>query len=104
MLRDGSDEEKECLTAAKFDTIPESIIMQCVAAITLRTVRSRDILKIRRETFINNWEMIKTALFMAIDFIRSELRVPVSQLVPYPALLVPLTYFFHPTGNKEAEQ
>ncbi len=101
VLRDGSDDEKECLTAAKFETIPESIIMQCVAAITLRAVRSRDILKIRRETFIANWEPMKTALFMAIDFIRSELRVPVSQLVPYPAAVVPLTYFFHTTGNKK---
>lgn len=101
LLRDGSDDEKECLTAAKFETLPESIIMQCVAAITLRAVRSKDILKIRRETFIENWEPMKAALFMAIDFIRSELRVPVSQLVPYPALLVPLTYFFHSTGNKK---
>ncbi|MBK7646958.1 MAG: DUF262 domain-containing protein [Betaproteobacteria bacterium] len=101
LLRDGSDEEKECLTAAKFETLPESIIMQCVAAITLRAVRSKDILKIRRETFIENWDPMKAALFMAIDFIRSELRVPVSQLVPYPALLVPLTYFFHSTGNKK---
>ena len=101
VLRDGSDDEKECLTAAKFETIPESIVMQCVAAITLRAVRSRDILKIRRESFIDNWEPMKTALFMAIDFIRSELRVPVSQLVPYPAVVVPLTYFFHTTGNRK---
>lgn len=101
LLRDGSDDEKECLTAAKFETLPESIIMQCVAAITLRAVRSKDILKIRRETFISNWEPMKASLFMAIDFIRSELRVPVSQLVPYPALLIPLTYFFHATGNKK---
>jgi hypothetical protein len=100
-LRDGSDEQKECLTAAKFETIPESIIMQCVAALNLRAVRSRDILKIRRETFIAQWEPMKTALFMAIDFIRSELRVPVSQLLPYPAVVVPLTYFFHTTGNKK---
>lgn len=101
LLRDGSDDEKECLTSAKFETLPESIIMQCVAAITLRAVRSKDILKIRRETFIANWEPMKAALFMAIDFIRSELRVPVSQLVPYPALVVPLAYFFHATGNKK---
>jgi hypothetical protein len=100
-LRDGSDDEKECLRAAKFETLGESIIMQCVAAITLRAVRSRDILKIPRETFIANWEPMKAALFMAIDFIRSELRVPVSQLVPYPAEVVPLTYFFHITGNKK---
>jgi len=101
VLRDGSDDEKECLTAAKFETISESTIMQCVAAITLRAVRSRDILKIRRETFIASWESMKMALFMAIDFIRSELRVPVSQLLPYPAIVVPLTYFFHTTGNKK---
>jgi len=101
ILRDGSDEEKECLTAAKFETIPASIIMQCVAVITLRAVRSKDILKIRRDKFIENWEPMKTALFTAIDFIRSELRVPVSQLVPYPGILVSLTYFFHKTANKK---
>jgi Protein of unknown function DUF262 len=101
ILRDGSDEEKQCLMAAKFETIPESVVMQCVAAITLRAVRSRDILKIRREKFIENWEPMKAALFTAIDFIRSELRVPVSQLVPYPGVLVALTYFFHKTGNQK---
>lgn len=101
-LRDGSDEEKECLAAAKFETLPAAIVMQCVAAIALKAVRSRDILKIKRETFIASWEPMKMALFMAIDFIRSELRVPVSQLVPYPATVVPLTYFFHTIGNKKA--
>ena len=33
LLRDGSDDEKECLVAAKFETLPESIAMQCVSAI-----------------------------------------------------------------------
>lgn len=100
-LRDGSDDEKECLRAAKFETVPESIIMRCVSAITLRAVRSRDILKIQREAFISNWAPMKASLFMAVDFVRSELRVPVSQLVPYPDLLVPFVYFFHKTGNKK---
>jgi hypothetical protein len=101
VLRDGSDEDRECLTGAKFETVPEAIIMQCVSAITQRAVRSRDILKIRRDVFIANWEPMKASLFMAIDFIRSELRVPVSQLMPYPAILVPLTYFFHAVGNRK---
>jgi len=55
VLRDGSDDEKKSLRSAKFETFGESIAMQCVAAITLRAVRSRDILKIPRETFIANW-------------------------------------------------
>ena len=101
LLRDGSDDDKQCLVSAKFETLPESIIMQCVAAITLRAVRSKDILKIRREAFIEKWEPMKASLFMAIDFIRSELRVPVSQLLPYPALMVPFVYFFHASANKK---
>jgi hypothetical protein len=102
VLRDGSDDEKECLSSANFDTIPESTIMQCVAAIALRALRSKDILKIGRDTFIQTWESMKAALFMAIDFIRSELRIPVSQLLPYPAVVVPFTYFFHVIGNRKA--
>lgn len=101
VLRDGSDDNKESLTQAKYETLPESVIMQCVAALTLRAVRSRDILKIPRATFVSNWEPTKSSLFSAIDFVRSELRVPVSQLLPYPAVLVPLTYFFHITKNKK---
>lgn len=101
ILRDGDDNDKQCLTGAKFDTIPAAIIMQCVAAVTLRAVRSRDILKISREDFISSWNPMKASLFTAIDFIRSELRVPVSHLVPYPAILVSFTYFFHKAKNKK---
>jgi hypothetical protein len=101
MLRDGTDEEKQCLMAAKYETLAESVIMQCVSAIAQRAVRSRDILKLRREKFIESWEPMKAALFMAIDFVRSELRVPVSQLLPYQGILISLTYYFHKTANKK---
>lgn len=77
--------------------------MQCVAALAIRAIRSRDVLKITRDAFIAGWEPTKAALFMAIDFIRSQLRIPVSQLVPYPAIVVPLTYFFHINGNKKPD-
>jgi hypothetical protein len=103
LLVSGSDEDKECLSEAKFDTVSEAVITQCLAAIILKAVRSRDILKIPRATFIANWEPMKKSLFMAVDFVRTELRVPVSQLLPYPAILVPLTYFFHKNGNKKPD-
>lgn len=99
-LRDGSENEKRCLAEAKFDTLPESTIMQCVSAIVSRAVRGRDILKIKRDNFIEAWPKMVDSLFSAVDFIRAELRVPVSHLLPYPALVVPLTYFFFKTKNK----
>jgi uncharacterized protein with ParB-like and HNH nuclease domain len=65
LLVSGSDEDKECLSEAKFDTVSEAVITQCVAAIILKAVRSRDILKIPRATFIAHWEAMKKALFIA---------------------------------------
>lgn len=102
LLRDGTDDDdKKCLRAAKFETIPATVAMQTVAAITTKQVRSKDILKMKREDFIKNWQPMKDALFESVDFLRHKLRVPVSQLLPYPAVIVPLAYFFHKTKNKK---
>ena len=103
LLIDGNDEDRECLAAAKFDTLSEAVVIQCLAAIILKAVRSRDVLKIPKTTFIANWEPMKKALFLAVDFVRTELRIPVSQLLPYPAVMVPLAYFFHANGGKKPD-
>jgi len=101
-LIDGNDEEDNCLAKAKFETIPETTIMQVVAAIATRSIRAKDILKMKRDDFIKNWNPMKESLFMAVDFVRSELSIPVSQLLPYPVILVPLAYFFYESKNKKA--
>lgn len=99
-LLNGSDENDKSLTKAKFDTVPAATVLQAVAAITVDSIRAKDILKIRREKFIANWEPMVSSMFTAVDFIRTKLYVPVSQLLPYASLLVPFTYFFHKNNNK----
>ena len=94
-LLNGSDENDKSLAKAKFDTVPAATVLQAVAAIAVGSIRAKDILKIRREKFIANWEPMVSAMFAAVDFIRTKLHVPVSQLLPYASLLVPFTYFFH---------
>ena len=99
-LLNGSDENDKSLTKAKFDTVPAATVLQAVAEITTDSIRAKDILKIRREKFIANWEPMVSSMFTAVDFIRTKLHVPVSQLLPYASLLVPFTYFFFKNGNK----
>lgn len=99
-LINGSDEVDKSLAKAKFDTIPAAAVLQSVAAISVRSIRAKDILKIGREKFITNWNPMVSSMFTAVDFVRSNLRVPVSQLLPYSSLLVPLTYFFYRNDNK----
>lgn len=100
-LIDGTEDDDVCLLKAKFETIPETVAMQAVAAITLGSIRAKDILKIRRADFIKNWQIMRESIFSAVDFVRSEMGIPVSHLMPYPVLLVPLTYFFYLTKNKK---
>jgi len=88
---DGSEKDLE---DAGFDTVPASTVLQCIAAHVSGHVRRRDILKLRKEPFIRAWPTVKDGIFSAVDYLRTHLRVPVSRLLPYNALLVPLTYFF----------
>ena len=88
---DGSEKDLE---DANYDTIPASTVLQCIAAYICKQVRRRDILKIDKQVFIQSWPVVKDGIFTAVDYLRSHLRISVSRLLPYNALLVPLTYFF----------
>lgn len=88
---DGSEKDLE---DANYDTIPASTVLQCIAAHIGKQVRRRDILKIDKQRFIQSWPVVKDGIFTAVDYLRSHLRIPVSRLLPYNALLVPVTYFF----------
>jgi hypothetical protein len=82
------------LEDAGFDTISDTTILQCIAAHLNKQVRAKDILKLDREAVIEAWPVVKEGIFTAVDYLRTEMRVPVSKLLPYDAMLVPLTYFF----------
>jgi len=82
------------LEDAGYDTVPAVTALQCVSAYLLKQIRRKDILKIKRDEFISAWPMVKNGLFFAVDYLRQYLRIPVSALLPYHTLLVPLSYFF----------
>jgi hypothetical protein len=92
-LIDNKGEEKD-LQDAGFDTIPESTVLQCIAAHLIKQVRARDILKLDKDEAIDSWPTVKDGIFAAVDYLRTHLRIPVSRLLPYDAILVPLAYFF----------
>jgi len=92
-LIDSKGAEKD-LEDAGFDTIPDTTVLQCIAAHINKQVRARDILKLDRDVVIEAWPVVKEGIFTAVDYVRTELRIPVSKILPYDAMLVPLTYFF----------
>jgi hypothetical protein len=65
------------------------------------------ILKLDKQEFINIWNDAIDSIEKAVEYFRHFYRIPVSQLLPYNALIVPFAYFFYhhkdkPTGDKQS--
>lgn len=95
------DSEEKNLRDAGFETVPDVTVLQCVSAHLRKQIKSADILKITRKDFIAAWPEVVSALYDAVDFVRSDLRIPVSGLIPYSSQLIPLTYFFGKMSGKK---
>jgi hypothetical protein len=92
------------LEDADYDTLPAQTILQCVSACHQGHIQRREILKIKKNDFIDAWEPVVNALFCAVDWVRSQLRIPVSELLPYNVLLLPITYFFYKNDLHEPNE
>ncbi len=89
----------EELSEHDYGTIPHIVFLQSISAILAKECSKKDILQLDKQQFIDTWAKAEAAIRSAVDYLRMSLRVPVSQLLPYKALLVPFAYFFanHPT-------
>ncbi|EMJ99590.1 DUF262 domain-containing protein [Leptospira sp. B5-022] len=89
-----------------YETISDVTVLQIISIILRKECRRKDILTITRHEFIPAWDKAVDSLKRAIDYFRTFYRIPVSQLLPYNALLVSFSYFFYhhqtrPTGETE---
>jgi len=94
-LRQAFEELKGECEDVGFDEIPEPIVAQTSGAIIKDDCTRKAILTIGREDMRKAWPKIAESMRGAIDFVRSKIRVTASRLLPYPSLLVPLSYFFY---------
>lgn len=93
ILLEGDEESEKSLTDASFETISASTVLQCVSLCLKGQCRRQDILSLDKDEFIDCYPSVVDALFQAVDWLRSVVRVPVSRLLPYNSILAALTYF-----------
>lgn len=93
------------LRPVDYEMISSATVLQTVSMLLEKECRRQVILKLDKHKFIQAWEDAKQAIYSAVDFFKFQYRIPVSQLLPYNALIVPFAYFFFyhknkPTGKK----
>lgn len=96
----------ENLKPLDYETISDAVVLQTISLILDGECTRKAILKIDKHKFIDTWFDAVDAIERAIEYFRGFYRIPVSQLLPYNALLAPFAYFFYhhpdrPTGEKQ---
>ncbi len=104
-LADEYDKLIDRLQQVSYETLLPATVLQTVSAILVKECSKKEILKLDKGKFIDVWPEAVDAIYRAVDYFRSYYRISVSRLLPYGALLVPFSYFFHrhpdrPTGDE----
>jgi len=102
-LRKAFDELTDEFEDVGFDDIPEPIIAQLAGALIKEDCTRKAILTIGRQEMRETWPNLVDSMRGAIDFVRKKIRVTASRLLPYPSLLVPLSYFYFKNGMRNPD-
>jgi len=90
------------LKEIKYEGVSSSVVLSLLALLLSRTkeCKRRTILALDKQSIIDHWASVVSALKDSVDYFRTTYRIPVSQLLPYDSLLVPFAYFFYQNKNK----
>jgi hypothetical protein len=89
-----------------YETLSDATVLQVVSIIISKECNRQVILKLDKIKFIDTWDRAVDSIERSVEYFKSYYRIPVSQLLPYNALIVPFSYFFFhhkdkPTGDKQ---
>ena len=105
-LAEKFDQLVDTLKNVNYETISNATVLQIAALILKKECKRKVILNLNKEKFIELWDKVTDSVERAVGYFRDYYRIPVSQLLPYNALVVPFAYFFYhhndkPTGDKQ---
>lgn len=94
-LSDKFQELVESLRPLDYETISDATVLQTISIIISKECTRKTILKLDKNDFIDAWDKAVDAIQRTVEYFRNFYRIPVSQLLPYNALIVPFSYFFY---------
>ncbi len=100
-LKEKLFEFQKSLKEYKYEDISDITIIQCLSAHLQGKCQRKDILKLSKNQLRDSWEKSTEAIRKSVDFLKTHLNISNSKILPFGALLIPLSYFFYKLGNKD---
>lgn len=88
------DSFHEELSESGFDSVDSTDLLQLVALLLADDCKKRTILNLDRTRFIETWPLAVESVKAAVGYIKSAFRIPVSRLLPYSSMVIPIALFF----------
>lgn len=95
-LVDKFDELQEEITDHGFEDLcnDRDLQLRITAGIIKKDTLPSTIVELKGEEIRNEFERVKNGILGALDYLKRELKIKHYKLLPFPGLLVPLSYFF----------
>ena len=79
--------------------IPDKVLLQTISAFLEDNCKQKTILSLDKSKIINIWDTVVRETKNAIDYFKTQLKIPVYRLLPYNVLVLPFAYFFFKNGK-----
>ena len=103
-LRNEIEQLLDTLADKGYEQIEESLLMRCLATITLNRIDSDELVDVPPDQLISGMSELKQAMFCCTDFLEKQLHIKNFVFIPFPIMLVPLITFFSKTLKPNAQQ
>jgi hypothetical protein len=87
-----------------YEQIDQSLLMRMLASITINSIDSDDLVDVDPVILVDGMKVLKTAIFSAVDFLEGQLKIRNVVFLPFPIMLIPITYFYSLIPKPNADQ
>jgi len=100
-LRVKLDDFRKKLAKSDYSEIDDISILQAISCIMVDGCRRADILGLNKEDFAKTWGEAIRAIELGIDFLRNNVGIPISRVLPFSVQIVPPAYFYYKNEFKD---
>ena len=103
-LRREIDKLLDDLADKGYDEIDQPLLMRILASITIGSIDSDDLVDEDPSILVDGMKTLKSAIFAAVDFLEGQLKIRNVVFLPFPIMLIPITYFYSLIPKPIADQ
>jgi predicted transport protein len=99
-LPDYLDKLEEVLEKENYSGVDLVLFLRAISTNNIQSCKEKELLSLGHNKIIALWQETTESFLQAIRFLKNELNLQNPEIIPYPPMLISLSYFFFKLKNK----